>query len=234
MKTATATKPLPAPATSAQHFTARDRHQAEVAAAQSELDGLESDEATAARGGAAAVIEHDRKIAAARARLRVAKQAVADSEQAGSEALQNEEEGRRIARYEAVATKRARIREALAEVYPALASQIAALLKDERECQAESDAVNRDLPNGKEPLDHIEAPLRWLPPVPDSEVEVEVEREVIPEGVRKVHGKGISYPKKKFKEKRIVKGRGWVRRPPLWETFMAADLKPDDPPFQVR
>jgi hypothetical protein len=217
---------------SVQHYVDRDKFAAEAGAASAECKTLQIGEAAAARAGVEILREHRRKMEDAKLRHDVAFRRSEDSGRLGDEALEHERDEERLAAYQANQKEG----DAWAAELPAYIEHcrwIEAFLKRGKQIQSTRLPINRELPAGFTPLEHIEANARWLPAEPDRQEEVEVEREVVPDGRLGTRQIGKTFPKEKVKEMRVIPGHRAVMPKPLWERFEAAGLKPYDPHFGV-
>jgi hypothetical protein len=230
MKAATALTPVAAAKSSVELAAEYDRLTAERDSAATEYDRLKEGEPAASRAGVEDLLQHRDKMLRVAARRDVAAQRAEDTARLRDAALEREREDDRRARYDAIVAKRDDIRRKLAARYDNLAAELRDLLAAEKEAQVETEKVNRDLPANCPLLDHIEAPLRWIPAEPDREEEVAVEKAIKTSGNVYVSA-GQPLPTEKVKEKRTVKGASAIRPAPLWRLFQAAGFKPGDADF---
>src|SRR4051794_40621444 len=120
---------------------------ADEASALADLEGLHRNRTAVLLSGAdKALVEHDAKIGAAKARLERARAWIERLQEELEQANFAEVEGPRRARYDLASRRAAAVTKRLASEYPDLAGKLAALLADHRSVCAEVEAVNRELP----------------------------------------------------------------------------------------
>jgi len=141
-----------------------------------------------------------------------------------AEAQDREAEDERQERYDALTKVLKGRREKFFSTLESLYPKILDALGDGKATQDEIDAINKNLPQGATPIEHLEASMRHVPAVPDHQVVEKVQRPV-QDGHPIRLSVGDQPRMQTVQETRTIRGTRARRPAPLWE---AIELPPLD------
>jgi hypothetical protein len=216
---------ISAPKTAAEFSALLVQETAAFNTAREEHEGLAEQDAdgSVARQGVDALRRHRQLLSDAELRRDVAKANADQLLRQLAEAKQREAAEARRARYDALISGREARQQKYFIALSAAYETIFQTLEAGKAEQDETDAVNRDLPEGAAPVDHFEASMRHVPAVADRYEFVDVQRHK--NTGRDVHIMlGQSIPMETVKEQKLIRGNPASRRTPLWEEIVLPDL----------